>query len=226
MIVLVCLESPRPSQASRAALNLACSLGENAQVIVLSAGGGAENASCELARQSMAVRRIVQLRDTALDGADFLTLGMVLAEAAKHLEARVILVGEHSDEEGQGLVPAALAHHLCAPLLARVHGVELSATNEEVLQVTVRASGCLCKVSSALPIVLATSSTTASASPQPALGGMSTSPTVETLSLSQLGLDHSRLVPRPDLLGARVPAKTDIVEYKSFDEAAQLLLRS
>jgi len=226
MIVLVCLESPRPSQASRAALNLACSLGDHAQVIVVSAGGDAENASCELARQSMAVQRIVQLRDPALDGADFLTLGMVLAEVARHLEARVILVGEHSDDEGQGLVPAALAHHLRAPLLARVHGVEFSATNEEVLQVTVRASGCLCKVSSALPIVLATSSTPASANPQPTLGSKSTSPTVETRSLSQLGIDHSRLVPRPDLLGARVPAKADTVEHKSFDEAAQILLRS
>jgi electron transfer flavoprotein beta subunit len=174
----------------------------------------------------MAVRRIVQLRDPALDGADFLTLGMVLAEAARRLEARVILVGEHSDDEGQGLVPAALAHHLQAPLLARVQGVEFSATNEEVLQVTVHASGRLYKVSSALPIVLATSFTPASASPQPPLGSKNTSPTVETLSLPQLGLDNSRLVPRPDLLGARVPAKADTVQYKSFDEASQILLRS
>jgi electron transfer flavoprotein beta subunit len=226
LIALVCLESPRPSQASRAALSLACSLGEHVQVIVVSAGDGAENESCELARQTLEVRRIVHLREPALEEADFLTLGMVLAEAAKHLEARVILVGEHSDDEGQGLVPAALAHHLRAPLLARVHGVEFSATNEEVLQVTVRASGRLCKVSSALPIVLATSSLPPSARLQPTFGSKRTSPTVETLSLSQLGLDKSRLVPRPDLRGACVPAKVDPVAYKSFDEAAQILLRS
>jgi electron transfer flavoprotein beta subunit len=224
VIVLVCLESPRPSQASLAALGLACTMGERAQVIVLSAGGGAENASCELARQAMAVRRIVQLRDSALDEADFLTLGMVFAEAARHLEARAVLLGEHSDDEGQGLVPAALAHHLRAPLLARVCGVQFSATNEDLLQVTVRASGCLCKVSSPPPLVLATPSVHTSASPQPTFG-KNTSSRVETLSLAQLGLDASRLVPRPDLLGTLVPAKAERVEHKSFDEAAKILLQ-
>ena len=210
MITLVCLESPRPSQAGRAALGLACGMGEDAQVIVLSAGGGGQNASCALACQTMAVRRIVHLCDPVLDTADFLTLGMVLAEAARYLEARVILIGEHSDEEGQGLVPAALAHHLRAPLLARVHGVKVSEMNEGGGQVTVRAGGRLCKISSPLPIVLATPSVPAS--PQPT-GPNNTS--VETLSLAQLGLDASRLAPCPNLLGALVPAEAELVELKS-----------
>jgi electron transfer flavoprotein beta subunit len=172
----------------------------------------------------MAVRRIVQLRDPALDKSDFLTLGMVLAEAARHLEAQVIFIGEHSDDEGQGLVPAALAHHLRAPLLARVHGVEFSMEDEDVLQVTVRVNGCLCRVSSPLPIVLSTPSVHASACPKPT-ESKTTSPTVETISLAQIGLDKSRLVPRPDLLGALVPARAAPIALKSFNEAAQILLR-
>jgi hypothetical protein len=48
---------------------------------------------------------------------------------------------------------------------------------------------------------------------------------VETLSLAQLGIDASDLVPRPDLLGAFVSLKGERVENKPFDEAAQLILR-
>ena len=224
MIVLVCLESRQPSQASRAALNLARRMGENAQVIMLSAGGAARSASCEFVRQIEFVRRIVQLRDSALDEADFLTLGMVLAEAARHLEARVVLVGEHSDDEGQGLVPASIAHHLRAPLLAQVREVQFSTTDEDVLHVTVRAGGRLCKIRSPLPLVLATPPALAGASSQPDQGQRS-SATVETLTLVRLGIDASRLVPRPDLLGALVPVQAELVQHKSFDEAAQILLR-
>jgi Electron transfer flavoprotein, beta subunit len=206
------------------ALSLACSMGEAARVVVLSAGGVSKSASLELARRCEAVRRIVQVQDSTLDEADFLTLGMVLAEAARHLEARVVLAGEHSDGEGQGMVPAALAHHLRAPLLARVEAVQSPATDDEVLQVTVRSAGRLCKVTCPLPVVLATPPGLASVGSQPTEGKKS-SPAVETLSLAQLGIDASRLVPRPDLLGAIVPAPAEILQHKSFDEAAQILLR-
>jgi electron transfer flavoprotein beta subunit len=223
VIVLVCLESPSPGPASRAALHLASTLGDKAEVVVLSAGGNADSASFELARQTGAVRRIVHLQDSALSKPDFLTLGMVLAEAARHLEARVVIAGEHSDGEGQGMVPAALAHHLRVPLFARVQGAALPATENEGMRLTIRSGGRLCKVTSPLPVVLTTP-------PAPEIRSMpsearQSSRAIETLSLAQLGVDASRLVPRPNLLGTRVPSPAETGQRKSFDEAARLLLR-
>lgn len=223
MIVLLCLESPSPSPASRAALCLASTLGDKAEVVVLSAGGATGSASFELARQSAAVRRIVHLQDTGLREPDFFTLGMVLAEAARHLEARVVVAGQHTDIEGQGLVPAALAHHLRAPLFARVQSATLPPSGQGVLKITVRAGGKLCTVASPLPVVLSTSEGELGSMP-PREAGQS-APTVETLSLAQLGMAASLLVPRPGLLGILAPAQGHGIESKSFDESARILLR-
>ena len=223
MIVLVCLESPSPSAASRAALRLAGTLGDKAEIVVLSAGGAPDSASFELARQTSAVGRIVHLQDSAHKDPDFLTLGMVLAEAARHLEARVVVAGEHSDGEGQGMVPAALAHHLQAPFFARVQAAAWTPPKDGGLQLTIRSGGRLCKVASPLPVVLTTPPT-----PDVGTPPSETKPSsaiVEALSLAQLGLDPSRLVPRPSLLGVRVPAPAGLVQRRSFDEAARMLLR-
>ena len=224
MIVLVCLESQSPSLASRAALRLACNLGDKAEVVVVSAGGTPDCASFQLARQNPVVRRIVHLKDPTFDKADFVTLGMILAEAARHLGARVILTGEHSDGEGQGMVPAALAHHLHAPLFARVLDVQLPATDDEFLRLTVRSGGRLCKVTGPLPAVLATPPALAVDISQSTEARKSSS-TIETLTLAELAIDASRLVPRPDLLGTLVTKATQSVQQKSFDEAAHILLR-
>lgn len=224
MIVLVCLESLSPSLASRAALRLACNMGDKAEVVVVSAGGTADSASFQLARQYAAVRRIVHLNHPTLNKADFVTLGMILAETARHLGARVIFTGEHSDGEGQGMVPAALAHHLRAPLFARVADVQLPATDNEALLLTVHSGGRLCTVTSPLPAVLATPPAIAADGANLAEARQS-SPAVETLTLAQLGMDASRLVPRPNLLGTLVAKAAQTVQHKSFDEAAHLLLQ-
>jgi len=223
VIVLVCLESPSPGLASRTALRLGCSLAEKAEVVVLSFGGEAENASIELARQCASVRRIIHLQNTGLKKVDFFTLGMILAEAARYLAARVVLTGEHSDSEGQGMVPAALAHHLQAPLFARVQAASLAA-DDEVLHIRVRSGGRLCKVTSPLPVVLVMQAAHGIDHGQPA-GVRNAGPTVEVLSLAQLGMDASRLVPRPELLGTFVAAPAGIVQHKSFAVAARILLR-
>jgi electron transfer flavoprotein beta subunit len=193
-------------------------------VVVLSVGGESAGPSFELARRSAAVRRIVHLQDPTFKKAGFFTLGMVLAEAARHLEARVILAGQHSDGEGQGMVPAALAHHLRAPLFARVEAVQLPANENEVLYLSLRSGGRLCKVESPLPAVLTTQPAPADET-SPSAENTQSSPAVETLSLAQLGIDASRLVPRPDLLGTHAPARTAIIQHRSFDEAAHILLR-
>jgi electron transfer flavoprotein beta subunit len=223
VIVLVCLESQSPSRASRAALRLACNLGKLAEVVVVSAGGASDSASFQLARQRGTVRRIVHLDDPTFDKADFFTLGMILAEAARQLGACVVLTGEHSDNEGQGLVPAALAHHLRAPLFARVADVQLPGSGEDVLHLTVRSGGRLCRVASPLPAVLSIPAERVAEGPQKGSGNFS--PAFETRTLSQLAIDASRLVPRPALLGTFVSAPAGSVQQKSFDEAAQILLR-
>ncbi len=224
MIVLVCLESPSPSPASRAALRLARGMGDDAEVVVLSAGSAEKCPSLEWARQSEGVRRVVQVRGATLDTADFLTLGMVLAEAARHLEAGLVLAGDRSDGEGQGLVPAAIAHHLRAPHFARVMAAEFPPARNDVVQATVRSGGRLCKITSPLPVVLTTSPVLSSIDSWP-VTERGSSRAIETLSLAQLGLDASQMVPRPDLLGTLVPAPAENARYQSFDEVAPMLLR-
>ena len=220
MIVLLCLESPRPGRASHAALALAGSLAGNAQVVALSAGGPRDSASLGLARACPALARVIHLDDATLDQADFMTMGMVLAEAARHLGAGLVMAGERSDDEGQGLVPAALAHHLHAHLLARVRAVRLAEADDTV-EVILQAGGQLCTVASPSPLVV-----TVPAQPgAPAVPAGSAAHDVETLTLAGIGLDASRLVPRPDLLGALVPAPGEPRREMTLAEAAAALAR-
>jgi electron transfer flavoprotein alpha/beta subunit len=147
-------------------------------------------------------------------------MGMVLAEAARHLEASLVIAGERSDEEGQGLVPAALAHDLKAHLISRVDAVRVSATADAV-EVRVRAGGQICTIECPLPLVLTTPPRAAGeARPTASHPG-----SIETLPLTQLAIDASRLVPRPDLLGSLAPAPAESVREMTFEEASAALLR-
>jgi electron transfer flavoprotein alpha/beta subunit len=136
----------------------------------------------------------------------------------------LIIAGERSDDEGQGLVPAAIAHHLRAPMLARVQDIHPSLASPEAVEVTIRAGGSLCKIESTLPLVLSTPPRwRMQASYQP------DAPTelrvVETMTLARLGLDPSRVVPRPDLLGVLETASADLVRPSTVEEAAEILCR-
>jgi len=221
VIVLVCLESAAPSLASQAALHLASTLGETSETVVLWASGERQDSALDWLRPCAAVRRIVHLQDGLLAKADFVTLGMILAETARHLKAMVILTGEHSDLEGQGMVPAALAHHLKAPYFARVERVELPSREEGPLLLTLRSGGRRCKVASPLPAVLAIPPS----GPLPPLEVGKRVIDIELLTLAQVGLDASRIVPRPSLLGDHVPASAPAVCAITFDEAAKILLQ-
>ena len=223
MIVLVCLESLGISRAGRAAMNLARRFANTAEVVALSAGGPVDGASLEMARQGGA-QRALHLDEPALDRADFLTLGMVLAEAARYLQAPLVITGERSDDEGQGLVPAALAHHLGTPIVARVQDVEPSTATSHAVVLTVRAGGRENRIEMRLPLVLSTSP--APCGPDAgAVAGQTFRPLVERLTLSQLGLDPSRVVPRPALLGTRSSVLAPAIQRRTFDEVAALLLR-
>jgi electron transfer flavoprotein alpha/beta subunit len=118
------------------------------------------------------------------------------------------------------MVPAALAHHLRAPLFARVADVQLPETGDEVLRLTVRSGGRLCRVASPLPAVLAIP-----VADGPPTKSRNLSPAVKTLTLAQLAIDASQLVPRPNLLGTFTSIPAESVQRTSLDEAAQILLR-
>jgi electron transfer flavoprotein alpha/beta subunit len=221
---LVCIESPNPGRGSHTALKLATNLTKTAKVFVLSAGGQIGNASLSLACQSSEINRVIHLDDPALDKADFMTLGMVLAEAARHLEASCIIVGESSDDEGQGMVPAAIAHHLHVPILSRVVSVRPSSTDQ--IEIISRSGGCLCTMATSLPIVLVTPPTPMSyKSYNPSKEG-TFSAQIEKLTLAQLGIDGSRLVPRPELVGTMLRDTPPRILKLSCGEAARILLNT
>jgi electron transfer flavoprotein alpha/beta subunit len=160
---------------------------------------------------------VLHIEDPVLAGADVFTLGSVLAEAVRLLEAGLVVAGDRSDEEGQGLVPAALAHHWGAPLLSRVQAVTLPAV--DTIQVAVRSGGQLATLNCVPPLVLSISP---AAELRELTMGASRAP--ESLPLARLGLDASRLVPRPDLLGALVPGTAEMAATMAWDELPSALL--
>jgi len=219
MIVLVCLEAPNPGRAAKAAEGLARKLVQGAQIIAVSAGGPLDNGALAWALERRSFQRIIHLQDSSLVKADFLTVGIVLSELARQVRADVVLAGGSSDSEGQGLVPAALAERLHAPLIARVRDVRLADSGR--LEVTVSAGGQLCTLSCPCPVVLtATASHDSSSAPDAPTPASS----VETIGLGQLTLDSSQMVPRPELLGTQAAAPSKRPRPIIPDEAARYLL--
>lgn len=220
MIVLVCLEPPKPGRAAKAADRLARRLGGSAETVAVSAGGPKDSESLAWAIARRSFQRIIHLDDPALDKADFMTVATVLSEVARQIRADVIIAGEQSDAEGQGLVPAALAHQLQAPFIARVLDARLADSGR--LEVTVPAAGRLCKVACTSPVVLSTSVSLDDDGDPDAQNPASCA---ETISLAQLTLDPSRLVPRPELLGSLVPSPAPLRRQMTPDQAARFILR-
>jgi electron transfer flavoprotein alpha/beta subunit len=222
VIALFCLEPPRPGRAARSAELLARKLAGVESKVAVCAGGPRNSDSLDwvLARRSF--QRIIHVDDSSIETADYMTLGTVLAEVARHVGASVVIAGEHSDVEGQGLLPAALAHHLHAPLVSRVQDVRPSPSDPERLVITTRAGGRLCTLEVPPPVVL---SVPAAAYHDAELVVPNAASSVEELTLAQLALDPSRLVPRPELLGANLPAPSDRPQRMTPDEAARLILR-
>jgi len=221
VIVLVCLEPPRPGRSAKAADLLARKLAAAAKTVAVSAGRGPDCESLAWALGRRSFQRIIHLDDRSLDKADFMTVATVLSEVARQIHADVVITGEHSDSEGQGLVPAALAHQLQAPFVARVQDARWSGPGH--LEVTVPAAGRLCTVGcSSFPVVI---STGPSRSDDGAPDAHSPASSVETLSLAQMTLDPSRLVPRPELLGTSVAIPAEPPPQMTPAQAARFILR-
>ncbi len=220
MIVLVCLEPPQPGRASKAADRLARKLAGTVETVAVTAGGPPGSESLEWALGRRTYRRVIHLDAPSLDEADFMTVATVLSEVARQIHADVVITGEHSDAEGQGLVPAALAHQLQAPFIARVQDVRRS--DAGLLEVVVPAAGRICRVACPAPVVISTGASCDDGDMHDANNPAST---VETLNLAQLALDPSRLVPRPELLGTSVAVPDEARPRMTPEQAAQFILR-
>lgn len=220
MIVLVCLEPPKPGRAAKSAARLARKLSAKAETVAVSAGGAPGSESLAWALGRRAFQRIIHLDAPSMDKADFMMVATVLSEIVRQIHADVVIAGEHSDAEGQGLVPAALAHQLQVPFIARVQDARWSDSGQ--LEVTVPAAGRLCTVGCPVPIVFSTSAGYADDSAPDANNPASS---VETISLAQLTLDPSRLVPRPELLGTTIAIPAEAQRQMTPDEAARFILR-
>jgi electron transfer flavoprotein alpha/beta subunit len=220
VIVLACLEPPKPGRAAKAADRLARKLGISAETVAVSAGGPRESESLAWAIDRRSFQRIIHLDDPALDKADFMTVATVLSEVARQIRADVIIAGEHSDGEGQGLVPAALAHQLQASFIARVLDARIADSGR--LEATVPAAGRLCTVDCPVPVVISTSVTL---DDDRAPDARNPASCAEPLSLAQLTLDPSRLVPRPELLGSLVPFPAELRRQMTPEQAARFILQ-
>src|SRR5439155_21293293 len=110
MKIVVCVEPWGLSDASRAALVLAARLQPQATVTALAATDGSAAEALEEA-QRLGAFRAAQVMETSLESLDVGSLGKTLAGALLTLGADLVLCGARSDDEGRGVVPAALPHH-------------------------------------------------------------------------------------------------------------------
>ena len=221
MIILVCVEPAGLSAASYAALQVACAAGPSVRVVVASAGSAQQFRKSPTLVSPGPIERLLRLQEPALGDANCDTTAMLLAEIARHVKAQVVLAGEQSGAEGQGLVAAGVANHLQAPYLAVAAAVAATDQPDRV-QVTVRSGGCLCEVISPAPVVAAVPPL---GRPAEVPAGDVTLPKVEVLALTDLGVDASRLVRRPDLRGTLVSTPGQVVRNTTFEQAARVLLR-
>jgi electron transfer flavoprotein alpha/beta subunit len=123
-----------------------------------------------------------------------------------------------SDDEGRGLVPAALAHHLHLPILA---GAQDLTPEENGFAVTLLGGGQRLQLSCQGPLVV----TVAPSWDGPPIRHEAPPLCWEELSLADLGLDEHRLLGRPDMLGELQPPP-DKPEVVSLDGLVKRWLRA
>jgi electron transfer flavoprotein alpha/beta subunit len=180
MKVVVCVEPWGLSEASRAALVLAARACPPAAVTALAATDGSAAAALAEA-QRLGAFRTAQVMEESLESLDVGGLGKTLAQALLTLGADLVLCGARSDDEGRGVVPAAIAHHWRSVYVAHVE--ELSVSGAEAT-VVVRSNGRKRRLLLPLPALLTVGATlTVPPSPAPA----ETPSSVEILRLGGAG---------------------------------------
>jgi electron transfer flavoprotein beta subunit len=75
---------------------------------------------------SLGADEALLVSDPALEGADIATTARVLAAAAKHLGADLVLLGQQAADSDSYVMAAAVAEHLQLPLVTQVARLELT----------------------------------------------------------------------------------------------------
>jgi electron transfer flavoprotein beta subunit len=75
---------------------------------------------------SLGADEALLVTDPALEGADIAATARVLAAAAKHLGADLVLLGQQAADSDSYVMAAAVAEHLQRPLITQVAGLELT----------------------------------------------------------------------------------------------------
>jgi electron transfer flavoprotein alpha/beta subunit len=164
------------------------------------AGAATDTAPLRQALESGAGRAVRVVGDD-LAGADFHTLGQVLAAGIKRLGADLVLAGARSDDQGIGAVPAATARQLGFVYVSAVE--EIAPTDApSAIEVVVRGGGRKRRLRVTLPAVL--SIVAGPRAPVTAATRASATPEIEVVSLA----DPERTVVRrrTELLGTAEPA--------------------
>jgi len=209
--IAVCVEPKALGSASRAALALARGLAPGHDIVAIAAGpAGPAPALTEALRAG--VGRAIHVADAALDQAEFPALGLVLAAAARRVGASLILTGTSSDQEGRGVVPAAIAHSLPALFITGIE--EAAAAAESRLIVRLRAGGSRRRLELQLPALL----TVARHARVVATADGKSTGSEETLTIADLGIDAACVSPRPGLVGTLERSKRRMTVAKSADE--------
>ncbi len=204
MKVVVCVESSALGRASRAAVAAALGLGPGASVTAVSAGATRDGQNSALAEtRRLGVDRTVQVLDRALADPDVLTLGRALAAALSRLGPDLILTGAQSDDEGSGVMAAAIAHHLDFVVITRAEDIAVDLEHPNTLLLTVRGGGSRRRLRVRLPAVVSIKEGVRRAPLPEKSGAIQDAPQVWTLA--DLGTSPTPLPPRPDTSGALVP---------------------
>jgi electron transfer flavoprotein beta subunit len=198
-----------------------------ARVTALLAGGAFEAAPLRRALAAGA-NRAVRLPGDDLAGADFHTLGQVLAGGIKRLGADLVLTGMRSEDEGLGAVAASTARQLGFVFVSGIEELTVGAgeAGGASVEVVVRGGGRKRRLRVSLPAVL---SVTAGPGPAPAPGGqpdgqLGKGKEIEVLSLA----DPERTVVRrrTEFLGQAEPASRGTETVASAAELVAALARA
>jgi electron transfer flavoprotein alpha/beta subunit len=162
----------------------------------------------------MGANRVVHLCDPAFEAADAFGIGMALAAAARKLQADVMVAGNAGDQNGFGLIPAALAHHWNAHILSGVESASWDDAAGELITTT-RAGGKRLQLGWKSPVVLTVPAPSVGQNELPATDSMVP---IEKLNLADVELKPSHLDYGHDRLASTGPATTRSETLNSIDE--------
>jgi electron transfer flavoprotein alpha/beta subunit len=232
MNIVVCLRGAgsgaQPlARNDRRAIDLARALGDEHHVTALLAGTKDEAQPLEAAL-AIGIDRAARIASAGLQGADFHTLGQILARAILSLQADLVLAGARADTDGLGALSASVARHMALPHLANVETLELLTGAERAphpgsaLAVTVRGGGRKRRLGITLPMVMSVASHAPelanppeSISPPRRPGGASA---IEVISLADP--EATVLRRRTEIVGANEPSQR---ASRTVASAAELL---